>query len=165
MFLIGEEKTVARPFDSTAQWLKSDSCRLGVELEMLHCSSLKTRRIAFLAIIVISDGAGTCSAREGGFSRAVLRWMFSSRWNQPITASSSCAVVINTLFWRLLGFGHQGLKYTTESLKGFWSRQSRRTPQVTVWKGTKPFPGTSRRRRPGGGHAWMDRAGGEKEAQ
>lgn len=59
MFLIGEEKTVARPFDSTAQWLKSDSCRLGVELEMLHCSSLKTRRIAFLAIIVISDGAGT----------------------------------------------------------------------------------------------------------
>lgn len=69
MFLIGEEKTVARPFDSTAQWLKSDSCRLGVELEMLHCSSLKTRRIAFLAIIIISDCVGTRSAREGGFGQ------------------------------------------------------------------------------------------------
>lgn len=165
MFLIGEEKTVARPFDSTAQWLKSDSCRLGVELKMLHCNSLKTRRIAFLAIIVISDCVGTRSAREGGFGQTVLWWMFGSWRNQPIIASSGCAVVINTLFEGFLGFGNQGLKYTPESLKGFWSRQSRRTPQVTVWKGTKPFPGPSRRRRPGGGHAWMDRAGGEKEAQ
>ncbi len=32
-------KDVARPFDSTSQWLKSDSCRLRVELEMLHCDS------------------------------------------------------------------------------------------------------------------------------
>lgn len=117
MFLIGEEKTVARPFDSTAQWLKSDSCRLGVELEMLHCSSLMTRRIVFLAIIVISDCAGTRSAREGGFGQAVLWLMFGSWRNQPITASSGCAVVINTV-WRLFGVWESRFKVHTAELKG-----------------------------------------------
>lgn len=45
--------------------------------------------------------------------------MFGSRRNQPITASSGCAVVINTLFEGFSGFGNQGLKYTPQSLRGF----------------------------------------------